>query len=201
MDLPTFGGHPRRGALREVILEIITRKISRPGSRKWRREFLSKAFRKCFQMPRRVTHVPEHLSHLWTCTPGPPHFRWTPQTRGTSRSDGENSSSGKSRDPALASGSEGFFQGIWEMLPNAKICHLCARYGPCSAMPWSGAKTGTVQEQNQHLQFDWIFIVHTIYVCQESNSNENRAKLLPIEPSIKFPLKRRRPPLKMSELW
>ena len=120
MDLPTFGGHPRRGALREVILEIITRKISRPGSRKWRREFLSKAFRKCFQMPRRVTHVPEHLSHLWTCTPGPPHFRWTPQTRGASRSDGENSSSGKSRNPSLASGGEGFFP---RHFGNASKCH------------------------------------------------------------------------------
>ena len=29
-----------------------------------RRGFLSRAFGKCFQMPRPVTHVPEHLCHL-----------------------------------------------------------------------------------------------------------------------------------------
>ncbi len=40
-----------------MMLEIITRKISQPISRKWRRGFLSKAFRKCFQMPRCATFV------------------------------------------------------------------------------------------------------------------------------------------------
>ena len=47
----------------------------------------------------------------------PSHFQWTPQTRGTLRSDDENFSSGKSRDLALAGGGEGFFPGHLENVP------------------------------------------------------------------------------------
>ena len=68
---------------------------------------------------RLLAHQPTAHSYISPQTE-PPHFRWTPQTRGTSRSDGENSYSGKSRNPSLASGGESFSP---RHLGNASKCH------------------------------------------------------------------------------
>ena len=63
----------------------------------------------------------------WTKDSGPPHFRWTTQTRGTLRSDAGNYYSENLATHLSQVEASVYFQGISEMLPNAKTCHPCAR--------------------------------------------------------------------------
>ena len=58
LDLPTFGGHPRRGALREVMVKILPQENLATQLSQVEARVFSKAFGKCSQMPRSVTSVP-----------------------------------------------------------------------------------------------------------------------------------------------